>query len=150
MDTGNTQNNILIDEYISNLSKSLHDKTLELILANSKLNVANKEKGSIQQLLLEKTQEVDSFRQANETLQEELEAETKNVKTVEVEKVVEKIIEKSVSTDDYKKLEAVNSKLLKELDQSDKRIQEYKNKLSQTIEEQTDGDNNKAEAKRSS
>lgn len=150
MDTGNTQNNILIDEYISNLSKSLHDKTLELILANSKLNVANKENGSIQQLLLEKTQEVDSFRQANETLQEELEAETKNVKTVEVEKVVEKIIEKSVSTDDYKKLEAVNSKLLKELDQSDKRIQEYKNKLSQAIEEQADGDNNKAETKRSS
>jgi len=37
------ENNELINEYINRLASNLNDRTMELVLAQSKLNVANKE-----------------------------------------------------------------------------------------------------------
>jgi hypothetical protein len=135
MDTSNTQNNVLLDEYIANLSKSLSDKTLEFILITSKLSVALKEKEKMKSAVLEKTQEVDALNKSNQALILELNAEKANIKIREVEVIKEVIkeviIEKKISNDDITELEARNKKLLQELQQTDTVIKKYKKRISE-------------------
>ena len=52
------ENNDLINEYINRLASNLNDRTMELVLAQSKLNVANKEIESLKAKLeeLQKTE----------------------------------------------------------------------------------------------
>ena len=130
MDTSNTQNNVLLDEYIANLSKSFNDKSLELILTTSRLAVSVKEKEKMQMALLEKTQEVDGLKKSNQTLLLELDAEKSNVKIQEVEVIKEVIIEKPIVSDANTELEARNKKLLQELEQTDNVIKKYKKRIS--------------------
>jgi hypothetical protein len=130
MDTSNTQNNVLLDEYIANLSKSLSDKTLEFILITSKLSVALKEKEKMKSAVLEKTQEVDALNKSNQALILELNAEKANIKIREVEVIKEVIIEKKISNDDITELEDRNKKLLQELQQTDTVIKKYKKRIS--------------------
>jgi hypothetical protein len=130
MDTSNTQNNVLLDEYIANLSKSLSDKTLEFILITSKLSVALKEKEKMKSAVLEKTQEVDALNKSNQALILELNAEKANIKIREVEVIKEVIVEKKISNDDITELEDRNKKLLQELQQTDTVIKKYKKRIS--------------------
>jgi hypothetical protein len=130
MDTSNTQNNVLLDEYIANLSKSLSDKTLEFILITSKLSVALKEKEKMKSAVLEKTQEVDALNKSNQALILELNAEKANIKIREVEVIKEVIVEKKISNDDITELEDRNKKLLQELQQTDTVIKNYKKRIS--------------------
>jgi hypothetical protein len=130
MDTSNTQNNVLLDEYIANLSKSLSDKTLEFILITSKLSVALKEKEKMKSAVLEKTQEVDALNKSNQALILELNAEKANIKIREVEVIKEVIVEKRIDSDDITELEARNKKLLQELQQTDTVIKKYKKRIS--------------------
>jgi hypothetical protein len=131
MDTSNTQNNVLLDEYIANLSKSLNDKTLELILTTSKLSVSLKEKEKMKMALLEKTQEVDALNKSNQALILELNTEKANIKIREVEVIKEVIVEKRIDSDDITELEARNKKLLQELEQTDNVIKKYKKRISE-------------------
>jgi len=57
------ENNELINEYINRLASNLNDRTMELVLAQSKLNVANKEIESLKAKLeeLQKTEEPLDF-----------------------------------------------------------------------------------------
>jgi len=57
------ENNDLINEYINRLASNLNDRTMELVLAQSKLNVANKEIESLKAKLeeLQKTEEPLDF-----------------------------------------------------------------------------------------
>lgn len=57
------ENNDLINEYINRLASNLNDRTMELVLAQSKLNVANKEIESLKVKLeeLQKTEEPLDF-----------------------------------------------------------------------------------------
>jgi len=57
------ENNDLINEYINRLASNLNDRTMELVLAQSKLNVANKEIESLKAKLeeLQKTEETLDF-----------------------------------------------------------------------------------------
>jgi uncharacterized protein HemY len=57
------ENNDLVNEYINRLASNLNDRTMELVLAQSKLNVANKEIESLKAKLeeLQKTEEPLDF-----------------------------------------------------------------------------------------
>lgn len=57
------ENNDLINEYINRLASNLNDRTMELVLAQSKLNVANKEIESLKVKLeeLQKNEEPADF-----------------------------------------------------------------------------------------
>lgn len=57
------ENNDLINEYINRLASNLNDRTMELVLAQSKLNVANKEIESLKAKIeeLQKTEEPLDF-----------------------------------------------------------------------------------------
>jgi len=57
------ENNELINEYINRLASNLNDRTMELVLAQSKLNVANKEIEGLKAKLkeLQKNEEPANF-----------------------------------------------------------------------------------------
>jgi predicted RNase H-like nuclease (RuvC/YqgF family) len=162
MDTNTQQNDALINEYIQSLSKKLTDKTMDGVLLEAKLKLANKQVKELEEYIVtlrqsfEDQQEEKDSRSAddvsglvetnafleneNDMLKQELQ------KAKQVIKELKNAEPKEVLIDD--KLKTSNDILVKELSQADKKIDSLKKQLAEYTnkeQEKLNGDNNQAE-----
>lgn len=162
MDTNTQQNDALINEYIQSLSKKLTDKTMDGVLLEAKLKLANKQVKELEEYIVtlrqsfeDQQEEKDSksaddvsglvetnafLENENDMLKQELQ------KAKQVIKELKNAEPKEVLIDD--KLKTSNDILVRELSQADKKIDSLKKQLAEYTnkeQENLNGDNNQAE-----
>ena len=145
MDTNTQQNDALINEYIQSLSKKLTDKTMDGVLLEAKLKLANKQVKELEEYVVTLKQSFEEQQEEKETSSEDevstlvetnafLEKENDMLKQ-ELQKAKQAVKDlknaepKEVLLDD--KLKTSNEILVKELSQADKKIDSLKRQLAE-------------------
>lgn len=145
MDTNTQQNDALINEYIQSLSKKLTDKTMDGVLLEAKLKLANKQVKELEEYVVTLKQSFEEQQEEKETSSEDevstlvetnafLEKENDMLKQ-ELQKAKQAVKDlknaepKEVLLDE--KLKTSNEILVKELSQADKKIDSLKKQLAE-------------------
>jgi predicted RNase H-like nuclease (RuvC/YqgF family) len=145
MDTNTQQNDALINEYIQSLSKKLTDKTMDGVLLEAKLKLANKQVKELEEYVVTLKQSFEEQQEEKETSSEDevstlvetnafLEKENDMLKQ-ELQKAKQAVKDlknaepKEVLLDE--KLKTSNEILVKELSQADKKIDSLKRQLAE-------------------
>lgn len=145
MDTNTQQNDALINEYIQSLSKKLTDKTMDGVLLEAKLKLANKQVKELEEYVVTLKQSFEEQQEEKETSSEDevstlvetnafLEQENDMLKQ-ELQKAKQAVKDlknaepKEVLLDE--KLKTSNEILVKELSQADKKIDSLKRQLAE-------------------